>query len=1166
MRFRRLELIAFGPFSEQVLDLSSDAPGGLHVIYGPNEAGKSTALRAVGNFLFGIPARSPDTHLHAGPKLCIGASLEAADGSTFSFRRRKKRKDSLRDADDQPVDEVVLKDLLGGVDAASFHTLFGLDHERLKEGGQALLEERGEIGESLFEAGVGGRGLYRAMELIDRELAELFKPRASTTRLKRALDGYEQARKAFRDSVRPPEKWLEQKAEIDAARTELAAIEAKRRELYRERERLERIRQALGPLARRREVLEKLAGLEHAPELPPNARGRRERAERDSSIVERELERLAADLARAEAELAALAAPSALADVEPARMDEIRDRLGNHRQAAAHLLKRRGEAQAIERAVTRDLGRLGLGASFDAAEALRLPKSRIAEIRGLSQEHDALTQRLGAAERRVSEAERELATASVPQAPPGRRDEAALEAALIQAQEGLTVSERLTELEIERRAVSRSLEQRAEALGLELGGRDILKLAVPLRATVDHRAAELGALAVEREELERQAAAFAAEASGTLADLAALEAHGSVPSEAALGAVRAERAESLAVLRKAEKPSLGQWQAFELALARADEVADRLRREAGRVTEHARLVARRSRIAELSAGARAALEAVRERYDRACEAWQAEWQGVSVGLRSPEEMRDWLARFDEVRRGAEREIELEVAIERLSSELRALDSRVASAIGEKAPERGPLETSLRKPLLERLRSDLFAERARREEEKLRRVAAERLMSTLERERAEAETERAALANWRARWVAAVRPLHIAPSASPAEVLALLDELGEVFRKLDELERLRQRIVGIERDANAFAGDLAQLHTQYAPDLGGEPLEVGAEELVRRYRLARDAERDRKRLRGDIERLSLERSQTEERRDAARAELRELMQRLGAARLDQLGPLERDALAAATLRAERERLESELRQTDESLTLDEIIGRARGHDRSSVSAERDELDHQIEEANDALHDVKRRIEGLEQAREHYSDDRTADAAQQLEARASEVSEHVRRFALLRLARSVLDREVLRYRERNQGPVLSIAGPLFSRLTLGDFSGLGTGLEERVLRCIRREGQECGVEELSEGTQYQLYFALRLATLERYLEHREPIPLILDDALIHFDELRLQAAFGVLGELARRIQVLYFTHRAGDCGLARRAVPPGVLSLHELGVGRSTARRDGARAAG
>src|SRR5690606_28534640 len=51
VRFQRLHLRAFGPFTNEVLDLSGGAPGGLHVIYGPNEAGKSTSLRAVTGFL-----------------------------------------------------------------------------------------------------------------------------------------------------------------------------------------------------------------------------------------------------------------------------------------------------------------------------------------------------------------------------------------------------------------------------------------------------------------------------------------------------------------------------------------------------------------------------------------------------------------------------------------------------------------------------------------------------------------------------------------------------------------------------------------------------------------------------------------------------------------------------------------------------------------------------------------------------------------------------------------------------------------------------------------------------------------------------------------------------------------------------------------------------------
>ena len=47
MRFRRLSLDAYGPFTGTTLDLSGATGNGLHLIYGPNEANKSSALRAI---------------------------------------------------------------------------------------------------------------------------------------------------------------------------------------------------------------------------------------------------------------------------------------------------------------------------------------------------------------------------------------------------------------------------------------------------------------------------------------------------------------------------------------------------------------------------------------------------------------------------------------------------------------------------------------------------------------------------------------------------------------------------------------------------------------------------------------------------------------------------------------------------------------------------------------------------------------------------------------------------------------------------------------------------------------------------------------------------------------------------------------------------------------
>ena len=53
MRLKRLHLKAVGPFTDRTLEFDSKEPG-LHIIYGPNEAGKSSSLRALKALLYGF--------------------------------------------------------------------------------------------------------------------------------------------------------------------------------------------------------------------------------------------------------------------------------------------------------------------------------------------------------------------------------------------------------------------------------------------------------------------------------------------------------------------------------------------------------------------------------------------------------------------------------------------------------------------------------------------------------------------------------------------------------------------------------------------------------------------------------------------------------------------------------------------------------------------------------------------------------------------------------------------------------------------------------------------------------------------------------------------------------------------------------------------------------
>ena len=89
-------------------------------------------------------------------------------------------------------------------------------------------------------------------------------------------------------------------------------------------------------------------------------------------------------------------------------------------------------------------------------------------------------------------------------------------------------------------------------------------------------------------------------------------------------------------------------------------------------------------------------------------------------------------------------------------------------------------------------------------------------------------------------------------------------------------------------------------------------------------------------------------------------------------------------------------------------------------------------------------------------------------------------------------------------------------------------------------------------MSEGTRDQLYLALRLATLERYLAHAEPLPFVVDDVLVNFDDDRSRATLEVLAELSGKTQVILFTHHARLRDLAAGLDADGAgVFVRELG---------------
>ena len=132
MRIASLHLKAYGPFNGAIIDFDR-GPSGLHLVYGPNEHGKSTAMRAITALLFGFPVRTDDHFGRDYSALRVGAVL-ADDKGSRAVMRRKGARQTLFEFDlatglehpERLIDQASIDALLGGDDARRFDLMHSL--------------------------------------------------------------------------------------------------------------------------------------------------------------------------------------------------------------------------------------------------------------------------------------------------------------------------------------------------------------------------------------------------------------------------------------------------------------------------------------------------------------------------------------------------------------------------------------------------------------------------------------------------------------------------------------------------------------------------------------------------------------------------------------------------------------------------------------------------------------------------------------------------------------------------------------------------------------------------------------------------------------------------------------------------------------------------------
>ena len=405
MRLARLDLLRYGRFTDASIELPR-AERDIHIVFGSNEAGKTTSLTAIEDLLFGIPERSPYNFLHSYEAMRVGAVLENG-GESFEFQRRKTRRDMILGPGGEPLpgDERLLAPFLGGMDRVFFDRMFNLSHGRLAEGGRAIIEAKDDVGQMLFAAGTGLADLRERLKELEGEADQLWAPRKSKKLYYQAQARWEEAQSRQREHSLSVSAWRTARKALSDAEKTLQERREEHEETSKELKKLVRIRHVHGAIRRRTELKQEIEALGDVIVLAENAAVHLNEAEQQDARIRAQADILAPQLEEAQQSLEAISFDEMLVK----RADEIvalNEQRIEVRSGREDLPKRREEFRLELKALAQLAAEIGWG--FEEAIELieRIPsRSDVELVRSLLVRHGELAVELRSARKALEESQ-----------------------------------------------------------------------------------------------------------------------------------------------------------------------------------------------------------------------------------------------------------------------------------------------------------------------------------------------------------------------------------------------------------------------------------------------------------------------------------------------------------------------------------------------------------------------------------------------------------------------------------------------------------------------------------------------------------------------------------------------------------------------------------------
>ncbi|QRM35843.1 YhaN family protein [Microvirga sp. VF16] len=1178
MKLETLTLERYGRFEDLTLDLTgSDVR--LHIVFGPNEAGKSTLLSSVVDLLFGIPMRSPYGFRFDYSQMRVGATLANDAGERLSFKRRKGKGTSGTLLSDQEaaLPDAALTRFLGSADRELFERMFGLDHQRLRLGGKKMLESGGDLTTSLFEAGSGLTRVGDALRRIEDEIGKLgaLDQRKSAGKpIWQQIDRFTKAQQAMRLDALKTDEWRQAEASVEAARERRRNLDEAMTQLRRKRSRLERIRRVNPILAAILQRESRLTAFGPTAATLPETFEREWRsldsAVREAATGARRAEDL---LQQLETEIAAEPKPKGL----PARTAEItalNEALGDYRKKLADEPKLMRDKANDDSQIAGHLQQLGLTLDPATVEAQMPSAPLISRLRELARSGQAVLSRLEVLEADLKEAREafEAAQRKLQALSGSTADPAGATGLLNEILQLGDVSSLLAQADIANANAKRDLAEALSRVPRWTGTtEDLAARPVPGIELVAQYDQAWRKAVDSHETAERKLIETDNELQQVKAEIIGLAATGEVPSPAAVKAARDHRDMGWRLVRtrlidahvpidelSAFAPSGDLAGSFETALRHADELVDRREHEGHRVARLTDLAAQKERLAAALDAARLAEERAQAELGSLQGRWIALWADCGTDPGTPAEMLIWLRQRDEVVRLLTASRRSEEALDQsraIAANARCLATEAAGLLGVSTDHDETFSVLFRR--VQQAHSSALKTWTERQALATSLQDLQHRVARLEKDVARAAAERT---SWLDQWADAVTRLQLPADALPAEAEAALSIWDSIRDRSTNRSQTMRRLDGLRKDLQQFRSDVLSLHAS----LGAMAADFDTADPEKAVRML-------------YEQLREDMLQTEK--------LAELARRVEKARNSHTDAFE-------SLRVASERMDHLLRQSGLDANADPLAVAAEAQEYRTIASELAEKRNELAKAGDglgedalrqeagsispdenaaelsALEKDEERLVGESQAaaqaeteaerllRDLAGRKGAAEAAQEAQNAALGIGICAERWMRLEAARRILERAMERYRAANEHPLVRRASEIF-----GLIAGTGPNPLARLavryrdgdaptLIGLRADGSECDVEGMSEGTRDQLYLALRIATIERHVVENEALPFLADDLFITSDDERVVPGLAALAELGRSTQVILFTHHRHVLDAAFSTLPSGSVMVHRL----------------